>query len=76
MVRENLGSFQFPTTLAEKVSREIARIKPTAPPSSKPWIPWAVAASTTALVVLLMGSGTQYLTRFQKPYSFDAKSEA
>ena len=75
MVRENLGSFQFTTTLAEKVSREITRIKPTAPPSSKPWIPWAVAASTTALVVLLMDSGTQSLTRFQQPYSFDAKSE-
>ena len=38
-------------------------------------MPWAVAASTAALVVLLMGSGTQYLPRFQQPYSFDATSE-
>ena len=76
IVRENSGGFQFPTTLTEKVSQEIARIKPTAPSNSKPWIPWAVAASTTALVILLMGSGTQYLLHFQRPYSFDAKSEA
>ncbi len=76
IVRENLGGFQFPTTLTEKVSQEIARIRPTAPSGSKPWMPWAVAASTTALVILLMGSGAQYLPRFQKPYSFDAKSEA
>ena len=76
IVRENSGGFQFPTTLTEKVSQEIARIKPTTPANSKPWIPWAVAASTTALVILLMGSGTQYLPHFQRPYSFDAKSEA
>lgn len=76
IVHENLGGFQFPTTLTEKVSQEIARIKPTAPLNSKPWIPWAVAASTTALVILLMGSSTQYLPRFQQPYNFDAKSEA
>ena len=75
MVRENLGGFQFTATLAENVLQEIARIKPTAPSGSKPWMPWAVAASTAALVVLLMGSGTQYLSRFQQPYSFDATSE-
>ncbi len=76
IVRENLGGFQFPTTLTEKIAQEISRIKSTAPSGGKPWMPWAVVASTTALVVLLMGSGTQYLPRFQKPYSFDAKSEA
>ena len=75
MVQENLGGFQFTATLAENVLQEIARIKPTAPSGSKPWMPWAVAASTAALVVLLMGSGTQYLSRFQQPYSFDATSE-
>ncbi|RKU26832.1 hypothetical protein C6499_12610, partial [Candidatus Poribacteria bacterium] len=75
IVRENLGGFQFTTTLTENVLREIASIKPTPPANSKPWMPWAVAASTAALVILLMGSGTQYLPRFQRPYSFDATSE-
>ena len=75
IVREVLGSFQLSATLAENVLREIAHIKPAAPTGSKPWMPWAVAASTTIFVILLMGSGTQYLTRFQQPYSLDVKSE-
>ena len=66
---------QFTATLTEKVLQEIARIKPTASSGSKPWMPWAVAASTTALVILMMGSSAQYLPRFQQPYSFDAMSE-
>ena len=75
MVRETLEDFQFTTSLTENILREIASIKPTPPVNSKPWMPWAVAASTAALVILLMGSGTQYLLRFQQPYSFDATSE-
>ena len=75
IVREVLGGVQFPETLTENILREIARTKPTAPSSGKPWMPWALAASTAALVVLLMGSGTQYLPRFQQPYSFEATSE-
>ena len=67
--------FQFTTALTENVLQEIARIKPTPTTNSKPWMPWAVAASTAALVVLLIGNGTQYLPRFQQPYSFDATSE-
>lgn len=76
IIHENLGGFQLTETFTENILQEIARIKPTTPSNSKPWIPWAVAASTTALVILLMGSGTQYLPRFQQPYSFNAKSEA
>ena len=61
--------------LVENVLREIAHIKPAAPTGSKPWLPWAVAASTTIFVILLTGSGTQYLARFQQPYSLDARSK-
>ena len=75
MVRETLEDFQFTTSLSENILQEIARIKPAAPSSGKPWMPWAVAASTAALVLLLLGSGTQYLHRFQQPYSFEATSE-
>ena len=75
-VREFLSEgFQFSTTLTENVLQEIAHIKPTAPGSSKPWMPWAVATSTTLFVILLMGSGTQHLARFQQPYSLEATSE-
>ena len=74
MVRETLEDFQFTTSLTENILQEIARIKP-APSNGKPWMPWAVATSTAALVILLLGSGTQYLHRFQQPYSFEATSE-
>ena len=74
-VREILGYFQLSPTLVENVLREITHIRPTAPVSSKPWMPWTVAASTAIFVMLLMGSGTQYLARFQQPYSLNVKSE-
>ena len=75
IVREVLGGFQLSAPLAENILREIAHIKPAAPTGSKPWLPWAVAASTTFFVILLMGNGTQYLARFQQPYSLDVESE-
>ena len=75
LVREVLGGFQLSATLTENILREVAHIEPTAPASGKPWMPWAVAASTTIFVILLMGSGTQYLARFQQPYSLDVRSE-
>ncbi len=75
IVREVLGGFQLSATLTENVLREIAHIKPAVPTESKPWLPWTVAALTTICVMLLMGSGTQYLARFQQPYSLDARSE-
>ena len=75
MVCEVLGCIQLPTTLTENILREITYIKPSAPVGGKPWVPWVVAASTTFLVILLMGSGTQHLVRFQQPYSLNATSE-
>ena len=74
VVREVLGGFQLSPTLAENILREIAHIKPITPVGSTPWLPWAIAASTI-FVILLTGSGTQYLARFQQPYSLDARSE-
>ena len=76
MIQENLSSFQLPTQLTENIMKKVSRIKPTAPISSKPIVPWAIAASTLAIVLLILGFGNhQYLTRFQKPYSFDATTE-
>ena len=75
MIREALGNFQIAPNLTETIMREISRLKPVAPPSSKPVVPWVLAASTLAVVFLMLGVGSQYLSRFQKPYSFDAASE-
>ncbi len=76
MIREAIDNFQISPNLTETIMQEISRIKPTTPSSSKPFIPWAVAASTLAVVLLMLGFGNhQYLTRFQKPYSFDSSAE-
>ena len=76
MIREALEHFQITPHLTENIMREISRLKPIAPSNSKPFVPWAIAASTVAVVLLMLGIGNhQYLSRFQKPYSFDAPSE-
>ena len=76
MIREALDNFQITPNLTENIMQEIARIKPAAPSSGKPFTPWAIAASTVAVVLLMLGIGNhQYTIRFQQPYSLDAASE-
>ena len=76
MIREALGNFQITPNLTENIMREISRLKPIAPSNTKPFVPWAVGVSTLAVVLLMLGIGNhQYMSRFQKPYSFDATSE-
>ncbi len=75
MIREALEHFQITPNLTDNIMREVARLKPAAPSGGKPLVPWAVAASTVAVVLLMLGIGNQHLSRFQKPYSFDATSE-
>jgi RNA polymerase sigma factor (sigma-70 family) len=75
MIQQNLGSFQLPAQLTENIMREISRIVPTAPAANKPVVPWVLSAASAVLIFLLMGVGTQYLSRFQKPYDLNATSE-
>ena len=75
MIREALGNFQITPNLTENIMREVARLKPVAPSGSKPLAPWAIGVSALVVVFLMLGVGNQYLSRFQKPYSFDAASE-
>lgn len=76
MIREALANFQITPHLTENIMREIARMKPAAPSGSKPLVPWAITVSTVAVMFLMLGVGShQYLSRVQKPYSFDARSE-
>ena len=75
MIREALDNFQITPNLTENIMREISRLKPITPSGSKPLVPWAVGVSALVVVFLMLGVGTQYLSHFQKPYSFDATSE-
>ena len=75
MIREALENFQITPNLTENIMREISRLKPIAPPGGKPLAPWAIGVSTIAVIFLILGVGMAYLSRFQKPYSFDATSE-
>ena len=76
IIQESLGSFQLPDSLAENIMQEVSRMSPVPPPAvSKPVAPLALSAASAVLLFLLMGVGTQYLSRFQKPYNFSATSE-
>ena len=75
MIREALGNFQITPNLTENIMQEISRLKPIAPSGGEPLVPWAIGVSTLVVVLLMLGVGSQYLSRFQKPYNFDAASE-
>ena len=75
MIREALEHFQITPNLTENIMREVSRLKPAAPSGGKPFVPWVIGVSTLAVVLLMLGIGNQHLSRFQRPYSFDATSE-
>ncbi|MYK19089.1 sigma-70 family RNA polymerase sigma factor, partial [Candidatus Poribacteria bacterium] len=75
LVSNVLGGVQLPADLTARIMRQVADINPTPPPTGKPLVPWAAFGAATILFVLLVGVSHQYLERFQKPYSFDARSE-
>ena len=75
MIREALDHFQISPNLSENIMREVARLKPAAPSGGKPLVPWAIAVSSAVLLVVMLGIGSQYLARFQKPYTLDTQAE-
>ncbi len=75
MIREAITHFQISPTLSENVLREVSRLQPNSPSGSKPFIPWVLGTTTAALLLLLLGTGSQYFTRHQSPYSLDSQSE-
>ena len=75
MIREALDHFQISPNLTDNIMREVARLKQAAPSGAKPFMPWAIAASSAILIVLMLGISSQYLVHFQKPYSLDAQAE-
>ena len=76
MIREALENFQITPNLTENIMREISRLKPAAPSGGKPLIPWVtIGLSAVTIVLLMLGFSNQHLSRFQKPYNFNAASE-
>ena len=75
MIQETLGSVHLPANFTETIMRQVADIKLASPTSSRPLIPVALSAATAVFIFLIMGIGSQYLVRFQKPYNLDAQSE-
>ena len=75
MIREALENFQITPNLIENIMREISRTKQVAPSGGKPLVPWVIGVSAVAIMLLMLGFSNQYLSRFQKPYNFNAASE-
>ena len=75
IIQEVVENFQLSPHLTENIMREVARIKPTSPSVSKPWMPWALSFASTFLIILMVGMGPRALSRFQQPYNLDAASE-
>ena len=75
MIQEVFGGVRIPASLGENVMRQVADMKPTPPPAAKPFLPWMALGTVAVLIALLLGASNRYLTRFQKPYSFEAQSE-
>ncbi|MDE0638203.1 MAG: sigma-70 family RNA polymerase sigma factor [Candidatus Poribacteria bacterium] len=74
IIRENLSSFQLPTQLTQDIMKEVARVNPIVPSSSKPFVPWVVSAASAILVLLLIGIGVQHLSLSFQPYDLDSES--
>ena len=75
MIQDVLGGVQIPVSLCDNVMQQVADITPTPASAPKPFLPWIALGTAAALITLLFGTSSQYLTRFQKPYSFEAQSE-
>lgn len=76
IIREALENYQFSPNFTETIMKEISRNKPVAPVGSNPLMPWVVATSTIAVVLLILGfGGTQLLRLFHHPYTFDSTAE-
>ena len=75
LIQEVFSGVHISTGLSQNIMRQVADLKPTPSSAAKPLIPWMALGTAAVLVLLLVGASDQYLTRFQKPYSFEAVSE-
>ena len=75
LISETLGSVQLPANFIERIMQQVADIKPAPPSVGKPLLPWIAFGTAAILIMLMIGVGSQYLTRFQRPYNLNAESE-
>ena len=75
LVQEVLNGVQIPASVSQNIMQRVADIKPIPQTTPKPIIPWIAFGTAFLLLTLLLGTSNQYLTRFQRPYSFEATSE-
>ena len=75
LVQEVLGGVQIPASVSQNIMQRVADVKLAPQTTPKPVIPWIAFGTAFLLFALLLGTSNQYLTRFQKPYSFEATSE-
>ena len=75
LVQEVLSGVQIPTSVGQNIMQRVADMKLTPQTTPKPVIPWIAFGTAFLLLALLFGASNQYLTRFQRPYSFEAASE-
>ena len=75
LVQEVLSGVQIPVSVSQNIMQRVTDIKPLPQTPPKPVIPWIAFGTAFLLLALLFGTSTQYLARFQKPYSFEAQSE-
>ena len=74
-IQEVLGGVQIPASVSQNIMQRVADLKPLPQTTPKPVIPWIAFGTAFLLLALFFGTSNQYLTRFQKPYSFEAQSE-
>ena len=79
LIQEALGNYQISPNLTQSIVQAVKEkggsIKPASPKGGKPLVPWAAAASTAIVAILILGMGNEYIGRFQQPYSLEATSE-
>ena len=75
LISETLGSVQLPADFIARIMQQVADIKPTPPSSGKPLLPYIAFGTAALLIMLMLGIGSQYLSRFQRPYNLNAQSE-
>lgn len=77
-IREALNTFQLSANLTENVMQALketgSHIKPAATVASKPSLPWALAAVSSFLIVLMLGINGHHVIHSQQAKNFDTST--
>ena len=75
LIQEVLCGVHLSANVSQKIMQEVADLRPTPDPAKNPLLPWTALGAAAVFIALLLGGSNQYLTRFQKPYSFESESK-